>query len=294
MYICKVCSEEFNLVNTMPYILRCGHTFCECCIATSLANMGVFECANCNYRIGDSQDLIVNHILCDKTSMIAQGNRRGFVEEAGKFTRLDKSSVKSRYSMQHQGGQIGSVAELQEQLTKPKREQMFAENPSDNFEVKDARTSFFHDFSSTVKSSKETVLNTSTINVEPNRAFAQPQRFAALLAQKAGENPARPHHSIGYQTTPQKGTATLQKIGFRTPIKMLGDDKRERASPIQALNNKQSISRFAHSNFGAQWTKCANPQCQNPRLIMDNHEFDFCGSMCEKVMEGKYSFQASR
>ena len=70
MLICKVCNESFDSSTRIPYILRCGHTFCKPCLDRSFATKGQFACLNCFFVSHDPGEKIINHIINDRSSYV--------------------------------------------------------------------------------------------------------------------------------------------------------------------------------------------------------------------------------
>ena len=69
MHICKNCESIFDTVYHIPLILKCGHTFCKDCIKESLDHFEEFSCLNCFYVSSSMEEMTVNHILTDRSSL---------------------------------------------------------------------------------------------------------------------------------------------------------------------------------------------------------------------------------
>ena len=49
---CELCFEEYNRSEYMPKVLKkCGHTFCESCIAKIIGTKGILKCPFCRYEM---------------------------------------------------------------------------------------------------------------------------------------------------------------------------------------------------------------------------------------------------
>lgn len=75
MIKCKICEKLFNSDNRQPYILKCGHTFCKICIDKNFFKYKYFSCLNCFYVCLNINDLILNHIITDRSSYAGKKNK---------------------------------------------------------------------------------------------------------------------------------------------------------------------------------------------------------------------------
>ena len=62
MSICKKCKHRFNIHNNIPYILKCGHTYCMACIDRSFGLLHKFQCRECYFVCSNKDELIINRI----------------------------------------------------------------------------------------------------------------------------------------------------------------------------------------------------------------------------------------
>lgn len=70
MLKCKVCNNPFDSSTKIPYILKCGHTFCKTCIDHSFDSKRLFACLNCFYISQEPSERIINQIINDRSSYI--------------------------------------------------------------------------------------------------------------------------------------------------------------------------------------------------------------------------------
>lgn len=276
MHICKVCSGGFNLVSSVPYILRCGHTFCELCISRALIGSGTFECANCNYSITGIQELIINHILCDKTSVVVDCEKPAGERLVEAFR--ERSSVVKTVAKQ-----TDPLADGNDHGLRPRRDKLAGVANSELAREGAGLKAF------TSAGKREGV---GVYRDADDETPTQTSAFSRSLfaASRDCESPRALNHQ-SHSITPQKSLATVHKIGFRTPLRAGGDDRREKASLRQPVSALQQLGKTKSSNSFFKWTKCANPDCSNPRQIIGSQEFRFCGMRCEQTVGGTAFFR---
>ena len=93
MFKCKIWENPFEMLRYIPYILRCGHTFCKPCIKKQFEYTSRFNCEGCFYVCHDPDELVINHILCDKTAIVQQKRGFDFIGSFPKITPNERNNM---------------------------------------------------------------------------------------------------------------------------------------------------------------------------------------------------------
>lgn len=267
MYLCKFCTREFNLVDTKPMILICGHTFCEACISKLLAESGEFECMNCVQKIFDKKGLILNSILCDKSSLSNSKLTQSLTDSQRRMPDLGNMTTQKRPFYIPEG--ISQTIQQHKQinpsnLIEDERPHMTPMKQDVGFRSNEISRCIgcgllsAHEFCSekckiNYKSRRE-MLTRSSLLVTPSqkaetvsRSYITPTK-ASLLAYNSVNK------SVDF-------SPMIANLGIKSKVKPRKD------SPIRGPN---------------EVVFCKMSGCNNRAMCVGERVFDFCGTACEE------------
>lgn len=268
MFICKICNTEFNLVTAVPYVLRCGHTFCGTCISSSLTSQDFFECGNCVHRISDDSELIPNYILCDKTSMVPSMRATRRIDPPGFFNK-SVLNIQKPQIQPHTPFFIPDRAFEPKTSSKMQIEPLNIDPPYRNsYEQNPQRdpkqdVPFFNQSNIEFESIKTSV-NTVASNTELGR-------------ETADNSIPNPRATPGV-----RGVLPLSRSGFITPIKgkELPTPSKNMIPNPNNLSTQKAISPSIKTAIPGK-KKCINFNCNNFCLVKDDIVYDYCGYKCQ-------------
>lgn len=268
MFICKICNIEFNLVTAIPYILRCGHTFCGNCISGSLSAQDFFECSNCVHRISDDSELIPNYILCDKTSMASSMRASRRIDPPGFFNKNTTSILKPQPQPQ-------TPFFIPDRAFEPKTNSKMQIEP---LNIDPPYRSQYEQNSRRECNQDVPFFNQSNIEFESVKTSVNSMRSNAELGRETAENSlTNPRATPGI-----RGGLSLSRSGYITPIKgkELPTPSKNMIPNPNNVSTQKPISPSSKTALPGK-KKCINFNCNNFCLVKDDVVYDYCGYKCQ-------------
>lgn len=280
MFYCKSCGDDFNMIENIPYILKCTHTFCQICLQQSLMKLNKFDCINCFYSCENINDTMINTIICDRSSYRAMNlkqKNRSFRNTKSNFRNSSRNyskSIKQKIQSTKSKQKIKMEIEFNESFGNFDKSLSFANNEQkeENFSsnlIKPCKSHFcnkvaYEDYCS--NSCREMSFRTNKRN---QKGFLTPQKFSTN------------NHEFGI-TTPLRERGFLTKSKFNSRATLTRKD----------FFNNQSKGRVSKCILDSKLSGralCKNPDCNNLRN-MNRKEFgyEFCGMKCEGMFEENY------
>lgn len=262
MLKCKVCNDPFDSSVKLPFILRCGHTFCKLCMDKSFEIKRQFACLNCFFVSTDPDERMVNQIINDRSSyldpQILNGKpQNAFFEPQIRhfdpyvLDRVEKSKSK------------GDMLIEQDSVRKAN------ENPSDYFK-------FQVDKNDGRKCRMRMCNNQATVEDLCEKCLAGLQSVKKL------------------KTTPLKGSflASPMRLGGATPDRIVNSHNTAKGSNTNYMGSKScrridtGLSTVKRVSSGVAFDEggCKNPGCTKPINKADPNG-SYCGYICRNMEE---------
>ena len=280
MFYCKSCGEDFNMIENIPLILKCSHTFCQVCIKTSLFKLNIFDCMNCFYSCNDMNDTIINTIICDRSSFRNINQRqktigmRNTKHSMRNHSRSLNKSIKEKVISTKNNKKIKMEIEFNESFRQFDKSLSFADQKEkvDNFSSNMEKKCKSH-FCNKLAFEEYCSNNCRQISFRNNKR----KEMGFLTPQKLGSN----RHIFGI-TTP------LRNRELNTKAKL---NSRATLSRRDFFNNqsKGRISKCILDSKLSGRALCKNPECNNLKNINTKDVYyEFCGMKCENEYRKNY------